>query len=80
MTKEQKDFEKKIIRYYEQELTWAIDALDRNLAEPWEIIHNAEHRMLGVFYFTKTLGVYYSSFDMLWYDYTKKLESLIEEN
>jgi hypothetical protein len=74
------EMKRKIIEYYEQECLWARDALDRNLAEPWEIIHNAEQRMLGVFYFIKTLGVYHSSFEMLWYDYAKKLEDLIEEN
>lgn len=78
-TKEQIHLEKKVLEYFEKEYYWACDALDRNIAEPWEIVHNAKQRMLGVSYFVQNMGINYDTLEMLYNDYTERLDNLIKE-
>ena len=78
-TKEQIHLEKKVLEYFEKEYYWSCSALDSNLAEPWEIIHNAKQRMLGVGHFVQTLGINYDTLEMLYNDYTERLDNLLKE-
>jgi hypothetical protein len=78
-TKEQMHLEKKVLEYFEKEYYWSCSALDSNLAEPWEIVHNAKQRMLGVGHFVQTLGIDYNTLEMLYNDYTERLDNLIKE-
>lgn len=77
--KETTHLEKKILDYFELEYYWACGALDRNIAEAWEIVHNAKQRMLGVTHFSHVLGVNYDILEMLYNDYTERLDNLIKE-
>lgn len=77
--KEQMHLERKVLEYFEQEYYWACDALDRNIAEGWQIVANAKQRMLGVSYFAQTLGINYDTLEMLFNDYTERLDNLIKE-
>ena len=79
MAKEQTRLEKQVLEYFEKEYYWACDALDRNIAEAWEIVHNAKQRMLGVSYFVQNMGINYDTLEMLYNDYTERLDNLIKE-
>lgn len=65
--------EKKFIEYFEQEYKWACQALDRNIAESWEIVNNAEQRMLGVANFCQNLGLKYDFIEKIYEDYKHKI-------
>jgi hypothetical protein len=78
-TKEQIHLEKKVLEYFEKEYYWSCSALDSNIAEPWEIVHNAKQRMLGVGHFVQTLGIDYNTLEMLYNDYTERFDNLIKE-
>lgn len=71
--------ERKVLEYFEKEYISACYALDHNIAEAWEIIHNAKQRMLGVSHFVQTLGINYDTLEMLYNDYTERLDNLIKE-
>ena len=76
--KEQMHLERKVLECFEKEYYWACDALDRNIAEAWEINHNAKQRMLGVANFVQTLGINYDTLEMLYNDYTERLDIVIK--
>lgn len=78
-TKKQTHLERKVCEYFDKEYYWSCSALDSNLAEPWEIIHNAKQRMLGVGHFVQTLGINYDTLEMLYNDYTERLDNLLKE-
>ena len=77
--KEQMHLERKVLEYFEKEYYWACDAIDRNLAEDWEIVANAKQRTLGVSYFVQTLGINYDTFEILFNDYAEKFDNLIKK-
>ena len=77
--KETAHLEKKVLDYFELEYYWACGALDRNIAEAWEIVHNAKQRMLGVSCFVQNIGINYDTLEMLYNDYTERLDNLIKE-
>lgn len=67
----------KLIEYFEQEVEWAKNALDRKLSTPLEIIDNAKQRMLGATTMCQYLGVEYLFLEANYEAYTKKLEKLL---
>lgn len=79
MAKEQMHLEKKVLEYFKKEYISACYAFDRNIAEGWEIVHNAKQRMLGVSYFVQNMDINYDTLEMLYNDYTERLDNLIKE-
>lgn len=77
--KEQMHLEKKVLEYFEKEYYWACDALDKNMFVPLSVVDNAKQRMLGVANFVQTLGINYNTLEMLYNDYTERLNNLIKE-
>lgn len=77
--KEIMHLEKQVLNYFELEYYWACDALDHNIAEAWEIVHNAKQRTLGVSYFVQALGINYDTLEILYNDYIERLDNLIKE-
>lgn len=71
--------EKKVLEYFKKEYISACYAFDHNIAEGWEIVHNAKQRMLGASYFVQTLGINYDTLEMLYNDYAERLDNLIKE-
>ena len=69
--------EQQMIEYFEYEYDWAVYAIDRNLGEPFEIVHNAKMRMYGVATFVQQLGVEYDFIEKNYNDYTEQIETAI---
>ena len=69
--------EQQMIEYFEHEYDWAVNAIDRNLGEPFEIVHNAKMRMYGVATFVQQLGVEYDFIEKHYNDYTERIEIAI---
>lgn len=72
------DLERKVLEYFKKEYISACYALDHNIAESWEIIHNTKQRILGVTYFVKALGIDYDTLETLYNDYIERLDNLLE--
>ena len=66
----------KMIEYFEQEIEWAENAIDRELGTRLEIIDNAKQRMLGAANLCQHLGLEYAYIEANYETYVKKLEKL----
>lgn len=66
----------KMLEYFEQEIEWAENAIDRNIGTRLEIIDNAKQRMLGAANLCQYLGVEYLYVEANYETYAKKLEKL----
>ena len=79
LTKEEKVyFERELLEYFEREHKWATNALDRKRDAPWEIIHNAKQRMLGLCYFWQDCGMDYDYIEKIYNIYKERLEDLLK--
>ena len=79
LTKEEKVyFERKLRERFETEYKWATSAIDRKIAETWEIVHNTKQRMLGVCYFWQECGMNYDYIEKMYNTYKEKLEDLLK--
>jgi hypothetical protein len=75
--KERMHLEQKVVRYFEHEYEWSINAKDRNIGDPWEIVQNATQRMLGVSSFCQTLGIEYDFLEGVFEDYKERIETVV---
>lgn len=66
----------KMLEYFEKEVEWAENAIDRNLGTRLEIIDNAKQRMLGAANLCQYLGVEYLYIEANYEAYVRKLEKL----
>lgn len=69
-------FERKLLEYFEQEYKWALSAFDRRIGEPWEIVHNAQQRMLGCCNLMQHCGMDYDYIEKLYNEFFEKIEEI----
>ena len=66
----------KMLEYFEQEVEWAENAIDRKIGTRLEIIDNAKQRMLGAANLCQSLGLEYTYIEVNYEAYVRKLEKL----
>lgn len=69
--------QEKMVEYFNQELKWAEQAIDRKIGNPLEIVENANQRMLGVANFCQELGLEYDFIEHHFCETKNKLADLL---
>lgn len=69
--------QEKMVQYFEQEYHWAVDAINRKIGNPLEIVENANQRMLGVANFCQELGLEYDFIEHHFCEIKNKLADLL---
>ena len=69
-------FERKLFEYFEQEYKWALSSFERKIGEPWEIVHNAQQRMLGCCNLMQHCGMNYDYIEKLYNEFCEKIEEI----